>query len=115
VKEYISAEDFTDPLYRRIAEKMFADLEAGVFRPVEIIGMFDELEEQEAASQVFQTKLGTEVAKEDKEKALRDIVLRVKQESFDQASGTLGSDVNALNRVVEGKHILEKLRKIDRI
>ena len=115
VREYISAEDFTDPLYRRIAEKMFADLEAGVFRPVEIIGMFDELEEQEAASQVFQTKLGTEVAKEDKEKALRDIVLRVKQESFDQASGTLGSDVNALNRVVEGKHILEKLRKIDRI
>ncbi len=53
VREYISAEDFTDPLYRKIAERMFADLEAGVFRPVEIIGMFDEVEEQEAASEVF--------------------------------------------------------------
>ena len=115
VREYISAEDFTDPLYQKIAEKMFADLEAGVFRPVEIIGMFDEVGDQEAASEVFQTKLATEVAKEDKEKALRDIVLRVKQESFDQLSGRLGSDVGALNRVVEGKHILEKLRKIERI
>ncbi len=115
VREYIAPEDFTDPLYQKIATRMFADLEAGVFRPVEIIGMFDELEEQEAASRVFQTRLSSEVAKEDKEKALRDIVLRVKQESFDQASGKLGSDVSALNRVVEGKHILEKLRRIDRI
>ena len=42
---------------------------------------------------------------------LKDIVLKIKENSYDYYSSRLGSDVEALNQVIEGKKLLEKLRR----
>ncbi len=111
IKKYISAEDFTEELYRKVARRMFHDMEAGNFNPADMISAFEEEEEQRRAAELFNTSLPELGTKQEREKALRDILLAVKRNSYEYFSSRLGSDVNALNQAIEGRKALEELAK----
>lgn len=111
VKKYISLEDFTEDLYKKVAERLFEDLEKGEINPAAIISLFTDEEEQREAAGVFNTRLQEITTKQDKEKAFHDIVMALKRNSYDYFSTQLGSDVQALNKVIEGKKALEELSK----
>lgn len=111
IKKFITPEDFTEELYRRVAEKLFDQLEQKTMDPAGIIGMFEEEEEQRMAAEVFSTKLTQLSNRQEREKAFHDIVLAVKENSYEQYLAGLGSDVNALKGVIEGKKALEELDK----
>ena len=110
IKKYISAKDFTDPLYRQVAERLFADLETGSYNPAAIIDMFTDEEQQRQAAALFHTQL-PQSEEMDREKAFHDIVYSVKKDSYEYYSSKLGADVEALNKVIEGKKALEELGK----
>ena len=111
IKKFITPEDFTEELYRRVAEKLFDQLEQKTMDPAGIIGMFEEEEEQRMAAEVFSTKLTQLSNRQEREKAFHDIVLAVKENSYEQYLAGSGSDVNALKGVIEGKKALEELDK----
>ena len=111
IKPYISTADFTEELYRLVAEKLFADLEQGSYNPAGIISMFEEEEQQSEAAALFHTTLPQLNSLQEREKAFHDIVYAVKKNSFEHYSAKLGADVNALNQVVEGKKALQQLEK----
>lgn len=111
IKKYISPGDFTEDLYKKIAEKLFAGLEAGELNPAAIISLFSDEEEQREAASVFNTKLQELSTRAEQEKAFHDIVLAVKRSSLDSLSNQLGSDISALSQVIEGKKVLEELSK----
>lgn len=111
IKPYISTADFTEDLYRLVAEKLFADLEQGSYNPAGIISMFEEEEQQSEAAALFHTTLPQLNSLQEREKAFHDIVYAVKKNSFEFYSAKLGADVNALNQVVEGKKALQQLEK----
>lgn len=111
IKKYISLEDFTEDLYKKIAERLFMDLDKGEIHPAAIISLFTDEEEQREVAGVFNTRLQEITTKQDKEKAFHDIVMAVKKNSYDYFSTQLGSDVEALNKVIEGKKALEELSK----
>lgn len=111
IKKYISPQDFTEDLYKKAAEKLFADLEAGVLNPAAIISLFTDEEEQREVASVFNTKLQELYTKAEREKALHDIVLAVKRDSLNYLSSQLGADISALSKVIEGKKALEELSK----
>lgn len=111
VERYLSPEDFTEALYRRAAEKIFSGLQAGSVNPAAVISMFESEEEQREAASLFHTKLPKLDSKQEKEKAFRDILIHVKQNSYAYANANLGNDVEALKRVIEGKKALEELGK----
>lgn len=111
VERYLSPEDFTQELYRRAAEKIFSGLQAGNVNPAAVISMFESEEEQREAASLFHTKLPKLDSKQEKEKAFRDILIHVKQNSYAYANANLGNDVEALKRVIEGKKALEELGK----
>ncbi len=111
IKKYISPEDFTEEMYRKIAEKLFVDLEAGQPDPAAIISLFSEEEEQREAAGVFHTKLTRLNTKEEKEKALHDIVVAVKRNSLDYFYSRSGTDISALSQTIAGKKALEELSK----
>ncbi len=111
IKKYISPEDFTGDLYKKIAVKFFEDLEAGAFNPAAIISLFTEEEEQREAAGVFNTKIRQPGTRAEQEKALHDILVAVKRNSLAYASSQPGTDIFALNRVIEGKKALEELSK----
>ena len=111
IKKYISPGDFTEDLYKKVAEKLFADLDGGCLNPAAIISLFTDEEEQREVAGLFNTKLMELESRADREKAFHDIVLAVKRNSLDYFSSQLGADVSAINQVIEGKKALEELSK----
>ncbi len=111
IRQYISPEDFTEELYQKVAERLFAELEQGKSQPAGIVSMFEDEEEQRKAAELFHTKLPHLETGQEREKAFHDILLSVKRNSYEYYTARLGMDVNALNRVVEGKKALETLAK----
>ena len=111
IKKYISAGDFTEDLYKVVADKLFTSLEEGNYNPAAIISSFVDEEEQREAAALFNTKLEALETEQDREKAFHDILYAVKKNSFDYYSTKLGSDVDALKKVIEGKKALEELGK----
>lgn len=111
VKQYISVEDFTEELYRKVAERLFEDLDKGEINPAAIVSLFNDMEEQREVAGVFNTKLQEITTKQDREKAFHDILVALKRNSYEYFSSQLGADVNALKRAIEGKKALEELEK----
>lgn len=111
IKKYISPEDFTEGLYQKVAKRLFAELETGRIDPAGIISMFEEEEDQREAASLFHTKLARLDHIQEQEKAIHDIVYSVKRNSYEKDSAQLGSDVEALKRVIDGKRLLEELGK----
>ncbi len=111
VKSYISPEDFTDELYKKVAQRMFADIEKGQFNPAGIIDLFDDEREQSEAASLFTTQLPELETVQEKEKAFHDILVRVKKNSYEHYLERSGVEIAALSIAVEGKKALEELNK----
>ncbi len=111
IKKYISAEDFTEELYRKVVDRLFKELDQGIFRPAGIVSTFEDEEEQRQAAELFNTNLPRLNTGQEREKAFHDILLSVKKNSYEYYTSRLGSDVGALNQVIEGKKALEELAK----
>lgn len=111
IKKYISPEDFTGDLYKKIAEKLFEGLEEGHVDAAALVGLFEEEEQQREAALVFNTKLDELPGRAQQEKAFHDIVVAVKRNSLAYFSELAGTDMSALKRVIEGKKALEELSK----
>lgn len=111
IKKYISADDFTEELYRKAVERLFADLEEGNFNPAGIISTFEDEEEQRQTAELFNTSLPMLETGQEREKAFHDILLAVKRNSYEYYASRLGTDVSALNQVIAGKKALEELAK----
>ena len=112
IAKYVKASDFTEELYGRVADMLFRDLSAGNYNPAAILSRFTEEQEQREVASMFNTKLEGIENKQDKEKALRDIVYAVKKNSYEYYTQRLGSDVSALQQVIDGKRALEELSKV---
>ncbi|MCR5250195.1 MAG: DNA primase [Lachnospiraceae bacterium] len=115
IRGIITAEDFTDPVYHRIAERLFRDMEEGPPNPAAILNMFEDADEQEEAAAVFHTRLAAIVTDEEKEKAFRDVVVRIKEERLEHDQNLSGEEKIPLKAILEQKRILEDLRKQSRL
>ncbi len=111
IEKYISPSDFTDDLYRQVAEQLFTDLSEGKYNPAAIISMFTDEEEQREVAAIFNTKLEALDTASEKEKAFHDILYQVKKNSHEFYTTQLGSDVSALQKVIAAKKALEELGK----
>ena len=111
IRPYIAAADFTEPLYKEVAERLFTDLEQGIFQPAAIVSTFEDEQEQRAVAEIFNTQLQEITTPKEREKAFHDIIYAVKKNSFEYYSGRMGSDMNALSQVIAGKKALEELSK----
>lgn len=118
ISEYISEKDFTEELYGRVAKKVIDGILAGELKPAAIISEFTDGEEQREVAALFNTRLtgpgsGMPEPESDieREHALKDIVLKVKENSYEYYSTRLSGDITALDEAVKGKKLLEKLRR----
>ncbi|MCM1527365.1 MAG: DNA primase [Bacteroides sp.] len=111
IQKYISPEDFTEELYRKVAEKLFEGFAREGFQPASVISMFEDEEEQSRAAELFHTTLPQLNTPQEREKAFHDILLAVKRNSYEYYTARLGMDVDALTKAVEGKKALETLAK----
>lgn len=111
IRKYISAQDFTEELYRRVAERLFQELDQGILQPAGIVSMSEDEEEQRETAALFSARLPDLDTGPEREKAFRDILLSVKKNSYEYHVSRMGADVSALSRAIEGKKALEELAK----
>jgi DNA primase len=114
IKPYIGAEDFTEPIYREVAARLFAQHAEGDVNPAKIVSMFQEEEQQREAASLFHAKIGAYGDSQElgDEKALKETIVRIKQNSIDSKSKSLEpTDLAGLQELLADKRKLEDLRK----
>lgn len=111
VRKYIAAEDFTEDLYRQVAEELFAQYEKdGRVNPAKIVGSFSEEEQQREAAELFSASIHEVESPAGREKALKETIRRVKRNSIDRRSETIDpSDLQGFMQIVNDRRALEQL------
>ena len=114
IKGLITAEDFTEELYHRVATELFAQFEAdGSVNPAQIISRFPEADEQKEIAGLFNARIHEIENKNDREKALKETIIRIKQNSIDyRTRNNNTTNLAAMMKIVEDKRALEKLEKL---
>ena len=112
IKPYITANDFTEPVYRQVAEWMFEDLEKGSANPAVYTGRFEEEEQQRVCAEIFNTSLDGEIDRAESEKALHDIVLKIKTAANEALAAKSSPSITEVMAALEGKKALEELKNV---
>ncbi|MGN0351184.1 MAG: DNA primase [Roseburia sp.] len=114
IKKYISPEDFTEEIYHQVASVLFEQYEStGTVNPAQIISMFQNEEEQREIAGLFNATIHSVETKEDKEKALKDTIVRIKQNSIRYQSEHLEpTDMAGLQKLITDKKAMEELEKL---
>lgn len=113
INKYITPEDFTEEIYHKVAELLFSQYEeTGAVNPARIVSMFENEEEQREIAGLFNARIHKVETKDDMEKALKETIIRVKQNSIDHRSKALApTDMEGLMKIVQDKKALEQLEK----
>jgi len=87
IKEYINPDDFTEQLYHDVAIKIYKEHENGTLNPASILNEYvgDEDKSRKVA-ELFNTDLGREMGTLEKNKAISESIIKIKQASLDKAS-----------------------------
>ena len=83
VRNEIQPEDFSEPLYRQVAELLYEQYENGTPNPAQIISHFSDEEEQSRVAGLFHARLPELTSPQEQEKALRDVIGRIRRESLE--------------------------------
>ena len=113
VKPYIRPEDFTEGIYQKVAEVLFEQLENRQLNPAKIIDLTQDSEEQQEIASLFHSTLEDVDTKDEKEKALKDVVIRIRENSFECQKKKLDpTDIQGTVKLIEEKKKLEQLKKV---
>ena len=114
VKPYLGPEDFTEELYRQAAQLVFTQYQEGKLNPAGIVSMFTEEEQQREIAELFHTSLRELTTPAEKEKALRETIIRLKENSINYRSKHLeATDMAGLQKLVADKKSVQKLYNMD--
>ena len=102
IGKYIHPDDFTEELFRTVAELMYRQYEQGELNPAKILNHFTEEEEHREAASLFHTKIRELSTKGEREQALKETILRVKSNSIDAQTRKLSpTDMAGLQKLME--------------
>ena len=114
IKKYIVPEDFTEEIYYKVAKILFLQFEeTGTASPAQIVSMFSDEEDQKEIAALFNAKIHKVETKEEWEKALKETIVKIKQNSIKYRSDHLApADMAGLMQLVTDKRNLEELEKL---
>lgn len=111
LRAHLKPEHFCNPLYREVAEMLFAQIDGGEMNPARIINHFEDSETQNEVAGVFHAVLPLETP-EEKQKALRDVVCNMRELSVKTRLAELPvTDFAGLQKLMNEKKELEQLRR----
>lgn len=113
LEPWIGPEDFTEDIYKKAAEILFEQYHIdGKVNPAQIVSLFAEEEQREIAA-LFNARVEKVETKSDREKAIRETALRIKQNSIAHRSKNLEpTDMAGLQKIISDKKQLESLEKV---
>ncbi len=113
ISHLVIPDDFTEDLYRTVAQLLYEQRKNGELNPAKILDHFTEEEEHREAAALFNTRIRELKTKEEREQALKETIIRVKTNSIDYRTLHLApTDMAGLQHLMEEKRKLEDLRKL---
>lgn len=113
VSRYVTPEDFTVELYRKVAELLYEQHAKGELNPAQIMNYFTEEEEHRAVAALFNTRIKELTTAGEQEKAIKETILRVKEYSIETATRNLDpTDIQGLQRLMNAKKAVQDLHKL---
>ena len=111
VKEIVREEDYFGEPYRQVAQMLYRQLASGEVVPARIINNFSEADVQNTVADMFQTEFAARLGDEELEKALNELVIRIKEYSIDKRTREL-TDINELKSLIQEKKALQTPAKL---
>ncbi len=113
IENLIRPEDFTEPLYHTVAELLYQQREKGTVNPAQIMNHFTDEDEHRRVAELFHTKLPKLSTVHEKEKALKETIIRIKQYRLDEASKSLDpTDIKGLQNLMADKRALQRMKEL---
>ena len=108
----IEPSDFTEELFKQVAEMLFIQYETEhIVTPAKIINYFESKEEQNEVASLFTTGMRGEMNEQEQKKALEETVFRIKKNSLELQSKEAieKNDIEALQNIIREQASLQKL------
>ena len=83
VRQYITPNDFLDPLLKDVADKLYIQFDNGKVNPATIINTYETEEEHSEVAALFSAELDAGLSQNERQKALNDTVIKVKNNSLE--------------------------------
>ena len=113
IKNIITPEDFTEDIFRKVAELLYEQKKSGTVNPAQIISLFAEEEEQREVAELFHARIHEVDSAAERDKALKETILRVKDNSISYRSAHLEpTDMQGLQQLVADKRTLQNMEKM---
>ena len=113
IKDIITPEDFTEDIFRKVAELLYEQKKSGTVNPAQIISLFAEEEEQREVAELFHARIHEVDSAAERDKALKETILRVKDNSISYRSAHLEpTDMRGLQQLVADKRTLQNMEKM---
>ena len=105
----IGPDDFIEPIYHGAAMLLFKEYERdGKVTPAKILNQYTDMEDQKKIAELFNTTLKLKPLPEDNDKALTDIVRKVKEDSIEHKMNE-SNDIMKWQELIQEKGRLAKL------
>lgn len=113
ISKYIVPEDFSDGIFQTVAGLLYEQYEEGEVNPAKIMNHFTDEEEHREVAELFHAKIRELSTPAEREKALKETVIRVKNNSIEEAGRNWNAaDVEGMQKLVKAKSDLQNLRKL---
>ena len=113
IKRYITPEDFSTELYKKVAALLYEQYQQGEVNPAKLMNQFTDEEEHREVASLFHTRLKEIKTKEEQEKALKETLLRVKSHSIEKSAQELEpTDLAGLQKLMNAKRELLSLKTL---
>ncbi|MCR4763629.1 MAG: DNA primase [Lachnospiraceae bacterium] len=110
VTRYLTPEDFSDELYRKVAERVFRDIAENRLQPAAIISAFPEEEDQKRIAQIFDTPMTGVETKAERERAMENLIRDIKKRSMERKmEGLKSDDPQYLQQVIANRKAVDSL------
>lgn len=111
IRKYITPEDFSEGMYRTVAELLYEQYDNHNPNPAQIINHFTDEEEHREVASLFHTRIKELTTISKQEKALEETIIRVKNYSIEERSARLApTDIQGLQKLMEAKRALQDLK-----
>lgn len=111
IKDIVQVKDYFGEPYSEVAQMLYRQLDAGEVVPARIINHFSEADVQNTVADMFQTGFAAKLGDEELEKALNELVVRIKEYSIDKRTREL-TDMNELKGLIQEKKALQTPAKL---
>lgn len=113
IEKYITPDDFSGELYRKVAKLLYEQYENHEVNPAQIMNYFTDEEEHREVAGLFHTKIKELTTIKEQEKALQETILRVKDHSIEEATKNLDpTDIQGLQKLMDEKRKMQDLRAL---